>query len=196
MKRRERLIVFILGAQGSGKSTLALELMRAAERRHEIVACLDPNGKLPRSSMPLDAETWLSERLPTPDPRNGHMLPAVKPATFLVFDDADRYIPKCPKVNSRWQQVALTNRHANVDVIVTGRRLQAFPDSMISGIDFLYLFQLSKADVNAATRLSLVAPDVNTPTEKYEFIRIEPKTATGNAVTGRTLRGGGFELDE
>lgn len=192
---RERLIVFVLGAQGSGKSTLMRELVKSAKARGERVGGLDPNGKIPGFQLPTDTEAWLNQRLPTADEATGKVTPAPVPSTLLVFDDGDRYIPKKPKDRSRWRQIALTNRHADVDVIVTGRRLQAFPDELISGVDFLYLFQLSKADVNAAKRLALVG-DMELPNEKYRFVRIEPKTADGNARTGRTLPSGGFQMDE
>jgi energy-coupling factor transporter ATP-binding protein EcfA2 len=188
---RERRIVMILGAQGSGKSTLARCLFGAVRERGGVVDGIDPNGAIRGFEMPLDVEAWLSERLPTHEPVGGRsrFVPASRKAELLVFDDADRYIPKRPRDASRWRQIALTNRHADVDVLLTGRRLQAFPDELVSGIDFLYLFQLSRADVNAARRL-LAFTDVSlrVPLSENEEARMAAEMhAPGVASTERYL---------
>ena len=192
---RERRIVFVLGAQGSGKTTLMLELVKAARARGQVVDIVEMNGKIPGAYPPINMELWLAHRLPTLDERTRRVVPAQRKVGLLVFDDGDHYMPKQLKAGSRWEQLGLTNRHADVDVLVTGRRIQRFTEALVSGIDFLYLFQLSAADVSGIKRLALVAPDVVLPTAPYEFVRIEPKTATGNAVHGRTLSRGGYELE-
>lgn len=193
---RERLVICILGAKGYGKTTLLKALVRAAQRRGEKVDGLEVNGKLPGFQLAVDdeyVEEWLARRLPTMDRNDNVLRPAERKVDVLVFDDVDRYIPKVPKKGSRWRQLATTNRHADVDVILTGRRLQALPDQLISAIDYLYLFALPAADVNGIERLAIVAPGVELPEEKYQFVVIEPQTRE-EPRRGRTFGNGTYEV--
>lgn len=188
---RERRVIMALGSQGAGKTTLAEALVKGARARKERVRGLSPNGSM-RLEIPTGkamAETWLLERQ------------AARDTDLMVFDDADRFIPKPPKDESIWETLFLMNRHfyardTGVDVLVTGRRAQNFDGSLLSAVDFLYVFQLSRADVNGAKRLLEIDPSIEIPARPYEFLRIEPKTADGNPRRGRVLKSGGFVMDD
>lgn len=180
---RERIIVAILGAQGTGKTTLARSLVGRAMSRRERVAILDPNGAMGGYPMPLDVEGTLARKLDE------------RAMTFLYADDADRYVPKHLKNDSPWRRLALTNRHLNVDLLLTARRPQELPSVLLSGVDVLYVFQVSSMDRTGVQRLQDIAPGLNIPSQPYRFVMWRPKTATGEPRTGRTLKSGGFRLD-
>lgn len=186
---RERRIVMLLGSQGSGKTTMGQALVTDARKRGARVKGCSPNGSMgfgfPGSAAGVEA--WLADRR------------RLRDADLLVFDDADRYIPKTPKDNSIWHHLWLMNRHFyarndGVDVVVIGRRAQNFSGELHSGVDFLYLFLLSAGDVHGTKRLMEVAPTVTLPGEPYRFIRCEPKKANAQPVPGRTFSDGTYEL--
>lgn len=186
---RNRLLMACLGAQGTGKTTVARTLVANAIARGERVRILDPEGNFPRQADPFpgDVESWLDERLTRAD------------CSLLVFDDFDRYVPKVPSRDSAWRKLWLTNRHVmrkqGVDVLVTGRRPQNLPMELASGIDFLYLFALSRTDRPGIRRIEEIAPGIALPSEPYRFVRVEPKTLDGCHRPGRTLPGGGYRFD-
>lgn len=180
---RERRIVAILGAQGTGKSTLAKALVGRAMSRGERVTIFDPNGAMGGYPLPDDVEGHLAAKLER------------RSVGLLLADDADRYVPKRPRDSSPWRKIFLTNRHLDIDLLVTARRPQNLPDELLSGVDVLFVFQMSQADVNGRKRLSLAAPGLESPTVPFRFVRWEPKTATGNPRFGRVLKAGGFRMD-
>ncbi len=188
---RERRAAMLLGSQGSGKTTLGQRFVSDARARGVRVKGLSPNGSMGFSfpGTAAGAERWLEERRAAGD------------ADMLVFDDADRYIPKTPRDESVWHHLWLMNRHfhrrnVGVDVIVIGRRAQNFSGEVHSGIDRLYLFQLAAGDVHGTKRLMEIAPGIVLPDEPFRFLVTEPKSANAAVKTGRTFADGTYELHE
>lgn len=184
---RERRVILILGSQGCGKTSVAKALYGRAMSRRERVHILDRNGNL-GGSWPAndDVDDWLAQRLAA----SGERRP-----TFLVLDDADDYLEHPLPKRSPFKSLFLRNRHLQMDVIVTARRAQGLPGQLLSSVDYLYVFALSSADTRGRKRILEIAPGLQFPAEKYRFVRWEPKTLDGNAVSGRTLARGGYQLD-
>lgn len=175
---REARIIIIAGAQGTGKTTLARWLAGQAEARGDTVAALSPSDAIWQWTPDDNPEAWvagLAARKPRP--------------RVCILDDADTYIPRSFQMGSAWRKLTLTNRHFygpsnGIDVILTCRRVQNLAPEWHSGCDYAYLFQHARGDMTGSARALQLAGDLELPDCRFTYLRIEPKTASGNPARG------------
>lgn len=193
--QRERSVALIIGAPGTGKTTLLRGLLAAAVARGTRYIALDPSFQLQGGDWPGadGVEDWADRWLTWQRNAVQRKVPRSERPTMCVLDDADFYVGKAG--GGPLKELWIANRHFDLDVIVTARRAQSLPLTMLSAAEWIYLFRASPADVPGAVRLSeILPPDVPRPQERFEFVAVH--LFSGRWSWGRTREDGTFALEQ
>lgn len=179
---REFRVVMCVGGQGSGKTSVARTLYGRAMQAGRRVVVYDPNDPQ-RGIWPKDLDGDLEARL------------KARSVDMVVVDDIDVHVrPWQLSEPGPWRDVSLRNRHVGVDLILTARSLASMPPELLSAVDVLYVFQISALSDGERVRIAKLAPGLAIPTTPYRFACVEPK-GDRRVHYGRTLPGGGFQID-